>query len=127
MNTTDPNADKPDPADFFTMIPKDAQVPQDAFVVKVQDDSAFPFLQPGDLVVCSPAGDELKDGALYFVEQGPDFACRFRWVYTREDGRLDMRPANTNYRHHTIDRQDAGRLALALYVVRSVQSILKNI
>ena len=107
-------------------LPPAAAGHADTFAVEVKGDSMRPHLQPGDFVVCNPAAEEVP-GGLYFIQHtgALDDANRLKlvWPVAGDDAMLDLRSTNPRYPAVRVRKEDIGRPALVMYVVRRADKL----
>jgi len=91
-------------------------VPEDAFAIRIDDDSMAPVYRPDDIVIVAP--DNAPPPAADCLVVFSDDARLFRRCFPSDDRRLRLQPLNHFYPPAVPARADIATLAPALYHIR---------
>jgi SOS-response transcriptional repressor LexA len=116
----------PEMQQFAYVPPSIVEGDPDAFAVQVEGDSMKPYLSPGDWCVCTGRQLDVK-GALYFLQGngGLDDSNRLKLVFpvAGDEGLLELRSTNVRFPPVRVRKEDVGRAALVLYVIRPAENL----
>jgi|GEM_PF-5778059 len=72
----------------------------------------LPAFAPGEVCVCSP-NTPIEDGDAVYVRFGAerDSECTFKRVYDLQDGRVELRADNTNYKPLIVRKEHIVRMS----------------
>lgn len=116
-------------ADKYILLAPHQSGDPNMFAVQVTGDSCQPYLFDGDYVVASPAAD-FVNGALHVVQMksGGEDLNTLKCVRLVDEENVDLvSPNAVKYLPRRIPRADVVRMALVVYLIRSMDVVFKDL